>query len=389
MKKILFVMPSLRTGGAERSLVNLLCELPPDTYEIDLLLFKKIGAFLLQIPSYVNILDQPFALKRLYAPVLKTGRYMLVKVIGNGLSKVLKRGVGEQKAFVWEYFYKHFIGKLGGEYDVAIGYLGGETTYYIVDKVNAKRKIHWVHSDYRASRMPKKYDLELFKKVNVVVTVSKGCLEILKKEFPEFMDKFCCIENITSSVVIKKQAEEFYPKEYIGIQNILLSIGRLSEEKGFDMAIKAAAKMKKEGIRFRWFILGSGSLKNKLTNQIRREQVSDVVTLLGARVNPYPYIKNCDIFVQPSRYEGKSVVIDEAKIMAKPIVVTSYPTVDYQIKNGRDGIIVGMTPSDIANGIKLLLSNSDKRRQIEQHLSKENNGNQEEVIKYIDLFEQA
>lgn len=387
MKKILFVMPTLGAGGAERSLVNLLCELPPDTYEIDLLLFKKIGAFLLQIPSYVNILEQPFALKRLYAPVLKTGRYMLVKVIGNGLSKVLKRGMGEQKAFVWEYFYKHFIGKLEGEYDVAIGYLGGETTYYIVDKVNAKRKIHWVHNDYRTSRMPKKYDLELFKKVNVVVTVSKGCLEILKKEFPQFTDKFCCIENITSSVVIKKQAEEFYPKEYIGMQNILLSIGRLSEQKGFDMAITAAAKMKREGIQFRWFILGSGSLKNKLTNQIKRERVSDVIFLLGSRVNPYPYIKNCDIFIQPSRYEGKSVVIDEAKIMAKPIVVTSYPTVDDQIKNGRDGIIVEMTPSDIANGIKLLLNNSDKRRQIEQHLSKENNGNQEEIIKYIDLFE--
>ena len=151
MKKILFVIPTLRDGGAERSLVNLLCELPKDVYEIDLLLFKMQGTFLPQVPKNVNILEQPTILKKLYGPIRKAGIYMPVKVVGNVLARIIKSGMGEQKAFVWEYFYKNVIDGLDKEYDVAIGYLGGETTYYIVDKVKAKRRIHWVHNDYRTS----------------------------------------------------------------------------------------------------------------------------------------------------------------------------------------------------------------------------------------------
>ncbi len=311
MKKILFVMPTLRDGGAERSLVNLLTELPEDKYEIDLLLLKKQGTFLSQVPAYVNILEQPPVLKKLYGPVRKAGIYMPVKVFGNLLARIVKSGMGNQKAFMWEYFYKPVIDGLDKEYDVAVGYLGGESTYYIVDKVNAKRKIHWVHNDYRTSGMPKKYDLKLFPKVDAVVTISEECLAILKEEFPQFQDKFYCIENITSSAVIKARANEFIPEEYKGLENILLSVGRLSEQKGFDMAISAAGKLKKKGLKFKWFIIGSGPLKDKFNDQIKKENVEDCVELLGTKSNPYPYIKNCNIFVQPSRYEGKSVVIDE------------------------------------------------------------------------------
>ena len=220
MKKILFVMPTLRDGGAERSLVNLLTELPEDKYEIDLLLLKKQGTFLSQVPAYVNILEQPPVLKKLYGPVRKAGIYMPVKVFGNLLARIVKSGMGNQKAFMWEYFYKPVIDGLDKEYDVAVGYLGGESTYYIVDKVNAKRKIHWVHNDYKTSGMPKKYDLKLFPKVDAVVTISEECLEILKEEFPQFQDKFYCIENITSSAVIKARAKEFIPEEYKGLKNI-------------------------------------------------------------------------------------------------------------------------------------------------------------------------
>ena len=134
MKKILFVMPTLRDGGAERSLVNLLTELPEDKYEIDLLLLKKQGTFLAQVPAYVNILEQPPVLKKLYGPVRKAGIYMPVKVFGNLLARIVKSGMGNQKAFMWEYFYKPVIDGLDKEYDVAVGYLGGESTYYLLTK---------------------------------------------------------------------------------------------------------------------------------------------------------------------------------------------------------------------------------------------------------------
>ena len=387
MKSILFVIPTLRDGGAERSLVNLLCELPSDKYEIDLLLLKKKGVFLSQVPDYVNIIEQPKAVEKLYAPVAKAGLYAPVKVLANGLSKILFKGMGKQKAFVWEYFYKYVIPPCKKEYDVAVGYLGGESTYYIVDKVKAKKKIHWVHNDYRTSGMPKKYDKVLFGKVDNVVTISNECLAILNEEFPEYQSKCCCIENITSSKVVKKQANIFFPEEYRGVDNILLSVGRLSEQKGFDLAISAATIMKKRGMKFKWFIIGSGPLQDKLIKQIESEDIADCVCLLGTKPNPYPYIKNCDIFVQPSRYEGKSVVLDEAKILARPILITNYPTAKDQISSDKEGVIVEMNPSDIASGLVDLIKDSEGRKNRTVYLSSKEFGNQKEIEKYISLFD--
>jgi glycosyltransferase involved in cell wall biosynthesis len=350
VKKILFVIPTLRDGGAERSLVNLLTELPPEKYDIDLLLFKMQGTFLSQIPQNVHIIKQPPILKKLYGSVKEAGIYMPVKVFGNVISKILKNGMGEQKAFLWEYFYKKVIDGIDKEYDVAVGYLGGESTYYIVDKVKAKRKIHWVHNDYRTSGMPKKYDLKLFPRVDAIVT-------------------------------------EFKPKEYIGVENVLLSVGRLSEQKGFDMAISAASKLKKQQINFKWFIIGSGPLESKLKNQIKKEKVEDYVVLIGTKENPYPYIKNCDLFVQPSRYEGKSVVIDEAKILAKPIVATAYPTVRDQIRNANEGVIVELSVDGIYKGLKEMVFDKTKQKEISNYLENHEYGNQTEIKKYIKLIE--
>ena len=229
MKKLLFVIPTLGNGGAERSLVNLLNELPKDRYQIDLLLLKNRGMFLDQVPDNVNIMQQPKAIKCLYGPLLKSGVYLPVRIIGLALSKILKKGMCEQKAFLWKYFYKYAIKDNPVEYDVAIGYLGGETTYYVVDHVKAKRKLHWVHNDYRKSGMPKKTDTKLFKYVDAVITISEECLAILQEEFPQYCDKLHNIANITSSVVVKNRANEFYPEEYSENHFKLLSIGRLKQ----------------------------------------------------------------------------------------------------------------------------------------------------------------
>lgn len=203
MKKILFVMPTLRDGGAERSLVNLLTELPEDKYEIDLLLLKKQGTFLSQVPSYVNILEQPPILKKLYGPVRKAGIYMPVKVFGNLLARIVKSGMGNQKAFMWEYFYKPIIDGLDKEYDVAVGFLGGESTYYIVDKVKAKRK-NYIYAQYPAVwklHCCIKEFRNIFKKRNVPLLylfIEKYCKSTIKavKSFAEGLKRdIVAVEN--------------------------------------------------------------------------------------------------------------------------------------------------------------------------------------------------
>ena len=244
----------------------------------------------------------------------------------------------------------------------------------------------WIHNDYRAAGHPKKYDYEHLTNMDAIVSISDTCVDILKEEFPQLKNKIFMLENITSSTVLRKRAMEFSPKEYVDREINILSIGRLHEQKGFDMAIQAAGIMKKRGINFCWFVLGNGELESKLKKQISDEGVEDCFVLLGARENPYPYIKNCTVFVQPSRYEGKSVVLDEAKILAVPIVTTAYPTVGDQLEDGQEGLIAPMTSEGIAEGVLKVLEDTALYNRISGYLKSREYGNQKEILKYLKLI---
>lgn len=388
MKKILFVMLSLYNGGAEKSLVNLLNELPKDKYDIDLLLYRNEGMFLQQVPDNVKVIDTPNAIKRLYGPVRTAGKYMPVKLFGTILSKLNKKEAHIQNAERWNRFYSPCIPKLATKYEVAIAYISGEILFYVDEKVDAEKKLVWIHNDYKTAKHPKEYDYPHLKNMDGIISISDHCVDILKEEFPEFRDKIWMIENITSSVFTRMRSEEFYPSEYQKDMPIILSIGRLTEQKGFDIAIDAARLLKEKGVRFRWYIIGNGDLEIALKRQITENNVDDCFVLLGARENPYPYIKHCTVFAQTSRYEGKSVVLDEAKIIGTPIVVTNYPTIKDQVEDGKEGVVVPMNPEGIADGIEQMLTNISLREGIEKYLKSHEYGNQDEVQKYIDLIEE-
>lgn len=387
MKKVLFAIHALGFGGAERSLVNLLNELPKEEYEIDLLLFRKEGAFLSQIPSWVNILEIPDQMRRLYGPVRKAGNMMFTKVIGTACARICHQNVKARTAFRWKHFYSKRIGRILGHYDVAAAYTGSEVMYLIGDCVDADRKLVWIHNDYRSAGYSQVDDLPYMEHMDAVISVSEECVTTLKDVFPQFEKRMLCVENITSSALVRKQSQQFYPKEYEHCSCKLLSIGRLSAQKGFDLAISAAAIMKRQGLSFRWFIIGEGKLGEALAQQIRKEQVDDCVILLGTRENPYPYIKHCTLMVQPSRFEGKSVVLDETKILGVPIAATSYPTVSDQIKENLEGIILPISPQELAEGIMKLLADDDKMASIRSYLCSHEYGNQQEVEKYRKLLD--
>lgn len=387
MKKVLIVMSTLYNGGAERSLVNFLNELPANQYEIDLLLFKREGMFMKQLPSFVNVLETPKELKNLYGSVKKAGLLMPTKVIGTAIASLFTNNSREKRGFRWKYFYRSKISQMEEKYDLAVAYISGEILYFVDEKVKADKKIVWIHNDYVSAMHPKKYDYAHLQNMDQIVSISDSCVDILKEVFPEFAHKVYCLPNITSSVVLNKRADEYYPEEYDKEGINILSIGRLHEQKGFDMAIKAAKIMKASKIDFKWFVIGSGELKEELEKQIVSAQVQDVFKLIGTRDNPYAYIKNCTIFVQPSRYEGKSVVLDETKILARPILVTDYPTVADQIVSDVEGKIVEMSPEGIAKGIIELLSNKEEQEKLISNLQAKDYGNQYEIENYIELFE--
>lgn len=386
LKRVLIVITSLYNGGAERSLVNFLNELDPNKYTIDLLLFKNKGMFLSQIPDFVNIIETPLDIQSFYGDSFKFSKNTAVKMIGTAACRVVSKWNNYRKGYRWVNFYKSNISDLEGCYDVAFAYTAGEMMYYIRDKVHADKKIVIVHGDYRSSHYSRKYDYEYFADMDKICSVSESCVDILKDEFPEFSEKIRLLPNINSSQLIRKRSEMFYPDEFENCQTRLLSIGRLSNEKGFDMAVEAASILKEKGYLFKWFLIGTGGLEDELKQKVTQCKVEDCFEFLGPRENPYPYVINSDIFVQTSRYEGKSVVLDEAKILAKPIVATAYPTVRDQI-NEHEGLVVEMSPEGIAEGISELIDNPIKSEGYYEYLKSHEYGNQNDIELYYDVID--
>ena len=347
-------MSSLRNGGAERSLVNLLQLLDYDRYNVDLLLFQNEGMFLKQVPKAVNIISNCNKLYTLYdnnkAEALKHPYLSAIHMIGTFISRKKTNSVAKSRQYRWEHFYKKIVPELTKEYDVAIAYMQREQTYFLVDKVKAAKKIAWVHNEYSQLGHFKEMDLEYFEKVDKVVTISDLCAKDLKKNFPSIAEKFVVLPNLTSSQVIRNLAKEFYPPEFKRDVLNIVSIGRLNAQKGFEFALEAALELKKSRVKFHWVVLGIGSLKEELEKKREELGVQDCFEFIGARENPYAYMKNADVLVQTSRFEGKSVVLDEGKILCCPIVTTNYPTVYDQI-NKDEGVIVGMNGKEIADGI--------------------------------------
>lgn len=386
MKKLLFVMHTMGFGGAERSLVNLLYELPRDRYEVDILLFQKKGELISQLPEWVRVLDTPPELKGLYAPVRRSGKMLPTKLLGTFCARLARNTQKSRAAYRWAHFYSRKLPVLAGHYDVAACYGGSELMYYVADFVQADRKLAWIHSDYRAGRYCAEYDRSFFGKMDAIISISDICVDVLKEEFPEYAHKMHMIENITSAALLQKRAAEFVPAEYTGSCNFV-SVGRLVPLKGFDMAIEAAAILKKKGLDFKWFVVGQGDLHGKLLEQIRQMDVEEHFVLLGPRSNPYPYMKHCTALIQPSRYEGKSMVLDEAKILGAPIVATAYPTVFDQIRQDQEGVITPMNGEAIAGGILSLVQCPQRMEGIRSYLQAQAYGNAAEVQKYIQIFE--
>ena len=399
MVKVLFVISALEAGGAEKSLINLLKLFDYNRYQVDLLLFKKEGIFMDQIPEEVRIIEAPddlFYLYNIHGRQIKHVLGAFPSIIARITGTIYRNYFVRNKSYPgtqirWNKFYKKHISIFNDEYDIAISYMHGEVMYYVAEKIKARKKITWVHNDYRALKLKPETDYPYLCSFDKIATISDECVDILTQVFPQIKDKVVSIPNLTSSSLIRKRAELYYPEEYKDSCNankvIILSIGRLNYQKGFDIAIKIAAEMKKRGLQFVWYIIGQGTEQEHLTELINQFGLKEEFVLLGIRENPYPYIKNADIIAQPSRYEGKSVVIDEAKILHKPIVVSDYATVRDQITNENEGIISKLEVENFAEALEKLIQSKDLRDNYEEYLNQHEYGNDSMVEMYYKLME--
>lgn len=388
MKKILILCSNMNIGGFQKSLINLLLNFDYTKYEIDLFLLHKEGVFLNSIPKSVNILeiddyDSNFFHNTLTSLKLLLKNKNIVKLFVRlliGIIAYFDKGYGA-------ILTSKFLPKINKHYDCCIDYNGQYLNYYMIDSINAKKKITYFHSDYAKWDFYKNADRIYYKYADAIITISEICVQSLINYFPEFKSKIYCVENI-----ITKETVEGTPinnKLFKVDKLCLLTVGRVCVDKGLDLACEAAKYLKQNNIQFNWFWIGPGNHDKENLDIIKKYDVGDVFLLLGPSSNPFSYIEKCDIAVYPSKFEGKSVVIEETKIINKPIVVTNFSTVYDQIENEKTGIIVGMSGLEVYQGIKNLIENPKKREKIVNYQKKCCHGNKNEVNKLYRIIEES
>ena len=391
-KKLLFVMNSLHCGGAEKALISLLQTIDYSNYTVDLFLFKHEGLFLNQLPQEVTLLQVAkeykyfeMSLKKAILSNLKVLNFKLILFrILVGFVYKSKASLTQKEQKVWQYV-SNFIPNLTTKYDVAIGYMENTPNLFCIDKVTATKKIGFVHNDYNRLQMDKNLDYPYFLKFDKIVTVSELCKAILIENFPNLSEKFEVMHNIVSSSAILKLAQEPIDFEPKGIT--LISMGRLSKPKGFDVAIEAFKIVIDNNNDAYWYILGGGEERENLEALIAKNKLQERFILLGIKENPYPYLRKATIYVQPSRFEGKPIAIDEAKILNKPMVIANFSTAKDQINDGVDGIIVNLEAKLLANKLELLIKDASLRNTFATELSKKNHGTEQQIEVFYNLLQ--
>jgi glycosyltransferase involved in cell wall biosynthesis len=390
-KKVLFVMNNLRCGGAENALVSLLQEFDYSKYEVDLFLFQKEGLFLSKVPNEVNIVEESKEFRYLEGGFISTLISALLNLrfdlfflrIGIAYLAVSEKNPSIRTQKSWK-LLRNILKKNHEKYDVAVGYMENFPNNYVIEKVDATTKIGFIHNDYNDLKLNPSLDNIYFNKFDYVATISNKCVLSLKQNFPNLTSKFIEIPNTVSSSLINKMAEE--PIAIETIAPIILTIARLQTQKGIDLALEAAALLVEKKINFTWYFIGDGMERVNLENQVKALNISHCIQFIGLQANPYPYLKACTLYVQPSRFEGKSIAIEEAKILNKPIVVTNYNSVSDQINHLQNGYVVEINLESIANGIATMLSNVNLQKQLQANLAQEMTGNKTNSDVLTQLF---
>lgn len=392
-KKILIIMPSMFIGGAERSVLGLLDAFDYNKYDVSLFLYRHEGEFLQYINPNVNLLPEIPQYKTFDVPIkslLFSKRIIagLLRVKAKADQKIHRKKTGEDG--VWMHMQKisknlqPTLPNIPGKYDVGIMFLGVPDT--LVNKVDAKLKIAWSHTDYSTLGPDTEYDREVYSKIDYIVSVSEDCNKQVLNIYPELKNKAIVIENILSKELIYKLSEETIDDMTVAPNEVLLlSIGRFSHQKNFDNVPDICRRIIKNGLKVKWYLIGYGGEENLIRQRIQECGMEKNVIILGKRVNPYPYIKKCDLYIQPSRFEGKAVTVREAQILCKPVIITDYLTASSQLDDGVDGIIVPMDNEQCAEGITTVLKKPDLKEQISNNCSLRDYSNREEVEK-IDVL---
>ena len=389
-KRILIVFTgSMELGGIERSLLGVLDCFDYDRFDVDLFLYGHHGPLFSQINSKVNLLPEVKELAYLresFYAKLKNGCYYSAAL--RVRDEIRKKFTPVNHAKTWAQVLRKTVKPLPRHYDLAIGFF--RPFDILAEKVDADRKVGWIHTDYGKADEDLEAVREDFSRLDTIVGVSEQCAESFQVLFPELADRVTVIENILPENYVRVQADErdvlTEMPEDGSIK--LLSIGRFSTPKNFDNVPDICRRILKMRLNVKWYIIGYGGDEALIRRKIAEAGMENRVIILGKKENPYPYIKACDLYVQPSRYEGKAVTVREAQMLGKPVVITDFPTSKSQLEEGVDGIVVPMDNEGCAKGIAELLNNPERMVQLSAACLSRDYSNSSEVEKLYKLIEE-
>lgn len=388
--RIFINMHYMEIGGAERALLGLLNAIDTSKYDVDLFLNQHSGELMNLIPPEINLLPpikKYTALERPITTIIREGHIdiAIARVIAKIMHRIKrkKENISHEDMSLFQYVAKYTTPLLpaisnNGLYDLAISFLAPHNI--IKDKILAKQKWAWIHTDYSAIEINTRMELPVWKSFDKIISISSDVTDAFCQKFPSLKEKVFEIENIIPCAFIRQQAQEYLPAEYDSRYLNFCSVGRYSYAKNYDNIPFIADKLKSMGLKFHWYIIGYGD-DTPIVQNINKTSTSDCVFLIGKKNNPYPYISQCDIYLQPSRYEGKSVTVREAQILKRPVIITNYQTSSSQVINGIDGIICKTDNDSIADAIYNLALDKDTRQRLTEYLSAVDYSNESEINK--------
>ncbi|MBO5505503.1 MAG: glycosyltransferase [Clostridia bacterium] len=356
--KILIQIPRLIYGGAEKVLVNFANFLVDKGHQVEILEIYEEGLLKDKFNKNVRfdaICTKEFTRENYVSLADIRSEKNPVKIIGKLIKKLRITVLGYRK-YAEKLCAERYKGK---EYDLAINYLETEPPGFLLRYVKAKKYLQWIHIDVR--QIPKEdigNHIDEYERMEKIVCVSETSKRSMEEIFPELKDKLEVIYNFYDTEDILKKAEDENPFDTDKLK--ILSIGRFVEQKAYNRALEIVEKLLKEGHDFCWYVIGGGGNIEETEKLIKEKGIEGNVKLLGLKDNPYPYIKNCDLFFLPSKYEGFPTVTIEAKVLEKPVLATMVCGIDEQIENGKQGIICENSEDGIYKALKEILDAPEK-----------------------------
>lgn len=352
-------------------MISLLNNIDYSIYNVDILLFKRGGEFERFLSGKVNLLEIPDYFKFLNGQGKKNkinyGIHRLKTSLSLRINNIKKNKIHSEQ-IVYNSI-KGILQPLNKKYDVAVAYSQGLPTYFVSDKVEASKKLAWINCNYIKTIYDKDLDNKFYNNIDKMVVVSQFIYDSMCDMKYRYKDKMKIILDIVDPKLIMNMAIEERAKEMEEeVKFKILTVGRLATVKGYDLVIKTSNLLKKNNFEFKWFIIGEGPQRNEIKDLIHSYSLENEVILLGAKANPYPYMKDCDLYVQTSRKEGFGLTVMEAKILKNVIVSTNFDTVSELLKTNFDGIVVDKDENSIYESIRDLINDKSLYNKIKSNV---------------------